>query len=181
MSDEERSIVQRAVKHDSAAFALLYDRYVDKIYRYIHYKVGTIAQAEDLTAQVFLKAWEGIGKYRWTERPFAAWLYRIAHNAIVDYYRTDRAVVPIDDLALEDEDNVSPEDLAEQRLTSDMVRKAIAQLTDEQQEVIILKFLEGYGTEQVALLIGKDQGAVRALQHRALGTLQRIFRKEAKQ
>ena len=181
MSDDERLLVQRAIGYDAEAFALLYDRYVDKIYRYIHYRVGTDAPAEDLTAQVFLKAWEGIGKYRVTERPFAAWLYRIAHNAVIDHFRTNHAAVPIDDLPLEENESVSPEAVAEQHLTSEMVKKAIGQLTDEQQEVVILKFLEGYSTEQVAHLIGKDPGAVRALQHRALGRLQRIFREEAQQ
>ena len=179
MSDDERLLVQRAVGYDADAFALLYDRYVDKIYRYIHYKVGMNAQAEDLTAQVFLKAWEGIGTYHVTERPFSAWLYRIAHNAVIDYFRTNHVAVPIDDLPLEEKESTSPEVIAEQHLTSEMVKRAIGQLTGEQQEVIILKFLEGYSTEQVAHMIGKDQGAVRALQHRALGTLQRIFRKDA--
>jgi RNA polymerase sigma-70 factor (ECF subfamily) len=179
MSDDERLLVQRAIGYDSRAFTLLYDRYVDKIYRYIHYKVGTSAQAEDLTAQVFLKAWENIGKYRWTERPFSAWLYRIAHNAVVDHFRTHRATELLEDVPLEDERAASLDDLAEQRLTRERVKQAIAQLTDEQQEVIILKFLEGYSTAEVARLIGKEQGAVRALQHRALDTLQRIFRQEA--
>lgn len=177
MPDDERLWVQRAVGYDSHAFALLYDRYVNQIYRYIYYKVRTTAQAEDLTAQVFLKAWERIGKYRISEHPFAAWLYRIAHNTVVDYFRTDHAAVPIDDLPLEDP-SLSPEDIAEQHLTSEMVNRAIHQLTDEQQEVIILRFLEGYSTEQVAQMVGKEPGAVRALQHRALGALQRIFREE---
>ena len=179
MPIDERSLVERAVRRDTQAFALLYDQYVEKIYRYIHYKVGTRTQAEDLTAQVFLKAWESIGKYRSTEHPFAAWLYRIAHNLVVDHYRTDRAALALDDLPREEADSVSLEEIAEQRLTSEMVKRAITQLTEDQQEVILLKFIEGYSTAEVAALIGKDQGAVRALQHRALGTLQRIFRKEA--
>ncbi len=179
MPTDERSLVERAVRRDTQAFALLYDEYVEKIYRYIHYKVGTRTQAEDLTAQVFLRAWESIGKYRSTKHPFAAWLYRIAHNLVVDHYRTNRAALVLDDLAREEADSTSPEEIAEQRLTSEMVKRAITQLTEDQQEVILLKFIEGYSTAEVAALTGKDQGAVRALQHRALGTLQRIFRKEA--
>ncbi len=178
MSDDERSLAQRAIARDSAAFALLYDRYVDKIYRYIFYKVGASAEAEDLTAQVFLKAWESIGSYHWTERPFAAWLYRIAHNLVVDHFRTRHVAAPIDDLSLEDDAAV--EDIVQQQLTNEMLRKTIARLTDDQQQVIILRFLEGYSTPEVARLIDKDEGAVRALQHRALDALQRMLRKEAK-
>ena len=95
--DEERMLVLRAAKHDPEAFARLYDRFVDKIYKYIYYKVGAKSDAEDLTAQVFLKAWEAIGKYRVTERPFSAWLYRIAHNLVVDHFRTKRDAVPIEE------------------------------------------------------------------------------------
>ncbi|MBI5032790.1 MAG: sigma-70 family RNA polymerase sigma factor [Chloroflexi bacterium] len=177
MPDEERALVQRATTHDPHAFAQLYDRYVARIYKYIYYRTGASMSVEDLTAQVFLKAWESIASYRWTERPFAAWLFRIAHNLIVDHYRQHREFVSIDDLTLPNGDAPGLDDLAHSHLNEDLLRQAIAKLTDDQQQVIILKFLEGYEVEQIADLLGKDERAIRSLQHRALATLQRILHK----
>ncbi len=179
--DEERMLVLRAAKHDPEAFALLYDRFVDKIYKYIYYKVGTKSDAEDLTAQVFLKAWEAIGKYRVTEHPFSAWLYRIAHNLVVDYFRTRRDAVPIEEATRLEEKQADLDDLTEAHLTAETLQRAISRLTRDQQQVIILRFLEGYSTEQVAEIMGKGQGAVRTLQHRALAGLERVFRRGAEQ
>ncbi len=175
--NEERTLVQRATRRDPEAFARLYDRFVDKIFKYIYYKVRTASQAEELTSQVFLKAWESIGNYRWTERPFAAWLYRIAHNLVVDYFRTHHQAVSLEDLPLSDDHADDVDELAVKNLDAEMIRQAITRLTDDQQQVIILKFLEGYETEEIAELMEKEPGAVRALQHRALIALQKIVRK----
>ncbi len=179
--DEERMLVLRAAKHDPEAFARLYDRFVDKIYKYIYYKVGAKSDAEDLTAQVFLKAWEAIGRYRVTERPFSAWLYRIAHNLVVDHFRTKRDAVPIEEATRLEEKQADLDDLTEAHLTAETLQRAINRLTHDQQQVIILRFLEGYSTEQVAEIMGKGQGAVRTLQHRALAGLERVFRRGAEQ
>ncbi len=176
MMNEERELVRRAAGHDNKAFAQLYDRFVKKIYKYVYYKVGATALAEDLTAQTFLKAWENIGAYRDTGRPFAAWLYRIAHNLTVDHLRAQRDMVPLEDA----ENDVRAPDLVaivEQKLTADELRRALAKLTDDQQQVILLKFIEGYTTEEIAAMLSKDAGAIRALQHRALQALQRILKK----
>ncbi|MBI4788947.1 MAG: sigma-70 family RNA polymerase sigma factor [Chloroflexi bacterium] len=174
---DERALVRRAVSHDARAFTRLYDRYVDRIFRYIYYKLGSRADAEDLTAQVFLKAWEAIGHYRVTERPFSAWLYRIAHNLVVDHFRVQRPVLSIDEVALPEARASDLDELALQHLTADTLKRAIARLTPDQRQVILLRFIEGYDTEQVALIMGKGEGAVRTLQHRALASLGRIFRK----
>ncbi len=176
--DEERLLVRRATRHDREAFAQLYDRFVDKIFKYIYYKVGTRAEAEDLTAQVFMKAWQAIGHYRWMDRPFAAWLYRIAHNSVVDYFRTRRDVSSLEEMPYLEQENVATlDELTQQRMTADVLRRAISRLTQDQQRVIILRFIEGYSTEQVALILSKQPGAVRTLQHRALAGLSNIFRK----
>lgn len=179
--DEERALVLRAAGHDARAYAELYDRFVEKIFKYIYYKVGSKSDAEDLTAQVFLKAWEAIGKYRLTERPFSAWLYRIAHNLVVDHFRMRREAVPIDDVTRIDEKEPDLEDLTQRHLTAETLQRAIRRLTSDQQQVIILRFLEGYTTEEVARIMGKGQGAVRTLQHRALAGLARIFRRGSEQ
>lgn len=174
---EEKQLVERASARDRQAFAQLYDRFVDKIYKYIYYKVGSSSEAEDLTAQTFLKAWEAIGGYQWTERPFSAWLYRIAHNLVVDYFRTRRETTNLDDLPSLEERGASLEEVTELHLTAQVLQRAIRHLTADQQQVILLRFLEGYSTEQVAQLMGKQPGAVRTLQHRALVGLSFVFRK----
>jgi RNA polymerase sigma-70 factor (ECF subfamily) len=179
--DEERILVLRAARHDAEAFAQLYDRFVEKIYKYIYYKVGSKSDAEDLTAQVFLKAWEALGHYRLTERPFSAWLYRIAHNLVVDHFRMRREAVPIDEVTRIDGKDGDLDDVTQRHLTAETLRRAIHRLTNDQQQVIILRFLEGYSTEEVARIMGKGQGAVRTLQHRALAALARIFRRGSEQ
>ncbi|MBI5030927.1 MAG: sigma-70 family RNA polymerase sigma factor [Chloroflexi bacterium] len=154
---------------DAPTFARLYSYYVDKIFKYVYNKIGKSVEAEDLTAQVFMKAWQAIGRYRRTEYPFSAWLFKIAHNLVVDYFRTRREVLSIERLPFEiDAGNDSLDMMAQRTLTAADLRKAIAQLTEAQRQVIVLKFLEGYSTEETARIISKDKGAVRALQHRAL-------------
>jgi RNA polymerase sigma-70 factor (ECF subfamily) len=145
--------------------------YVDKIYKYIYYKSGRTDEAEDLTAQVFLKAWEAIPNYRWEGYPFSTWLYRIAHNQIIDYYRTHRETLPLD-TARARESTTDPLEAAEHSFTSSQIRAALKHLTQDQQRVVILRFLEGYSTGEVAAIMDKDPDAIRALQHRALRALQ---------
>jgi RNA polymerase sigma-70 factor, ECF subfamily len=179
LAEDERAIVRRAAAHDAQAFARLYDRFVDKIFKYIYYKIGSRSDAEDLTAQVFLKAWEAIGSYHLTEKPFSAWLYRIAHNLVVDHFRMRHDVLPIEEITLPEAPDSDLDDLAQRHLTAESLHRAIKRLTSDQRQVIILRFVEGYNTEEVALIMGKGQGAVRTLQHRALASLGRIFRRSA--
>ncbi len=171
MGNTEKQLAERAAKRDEQAFAQLYDLYVDKIYKYIYYKSGRTDEAEDLTSQVFLKAWEAIDHYKWEGYPFSTWLYRIAHNMMIDYYRTHRETFPLD-TARTKEGSVDPIQSAERSLTSDQIRAALKHLTHDQQRVIILRFLEGYSTSEVAAMMDKDPDAIRALQHRALRALQ---------
>ncbi len=171
MANIEKQLAERAAKRDQQAFAKLYDLYADKIYKYIYYKSGRTDEAEDLTAQVFLKAWEAIGHYRWEGYPFSTWLYRIAHNQIIDYYRTHRETFPLD-TARTRESGTDPLDAAERTFTSSQIRAAMQHLTHDQQRVVVLRFLEGYSTTEVAAIMDKDPDAIRALQHRALRALQ---------
>ena len=171
MGATERQLAERAAKRDRQAFGKLYDLYVDKIYKYIFYKSGRTDEAEDLTAQVFLKAWEAIGNYRWEGYPFSTWLYRIAHNMMIDYYRTHRETFPLD-TARTKESTIDPFQAAERASSSEQIREALKHLTNDQQRVITLRFLEGYSTAEVAAIMEKDPDAIRALQHRALRALQ---------
>lgn len=183
LMEQEKELALRASQRDAEAFACLYDFYVDRIYKYVYYKVGNVAEAEDLTAQVFLKAWEAIGDYEWRDLPFSAWLFRIARNLVVDYHRAQREMMPIEQpegrppLVIQDKE-VGPEQALEENMIARRLREAIAQLTEEQQEVIILRFLEGYSSAEVARIMGKRSGAIRGLQFRGLSTLRETFNRE---
>ncbi len=175
----EAELAQRASQHDPAAFAQLYNAYVDKIYKYIYYKVGNAPDAEDLCEQVFLKAWEAIGRYTWCGYPFSSWLYKLAHNLVVDHYRTKREALPLSDiLSTADEPIIDPEAALNLSLDAAELADAIAQLTGEQRQVISLKFIEGYDNSEIAQMLNKKEGAIRALQYRALRSLQVILEAE---
>lgn len=166
---EVTSLVRRAVEGDSGAFGALYDRYLGRVYRYIYYRVGRVEEAEDLTEEVFLKAWEAIGRYREQGVPFAAWLMRLAHNHVVDHFRTRRPTAPlVDTMAV---GTPGPQALAEQRLAAEAVLRAMRGLTSEQQQVLMLRFIEGLDHGEIAAIVGKNEGAVRALQFRGLAAL----------
>jgi RNA polymerase sigma-70 factor (ECF subfamily) len=181
--DVERALASRATRGDREAFGALYERYVDKIYRYIFYKVGDREQTEDLTSQTFLRAWDAIGDYEWRNHPFGAWLFRIAHNLVVDFHRARRESVSLDDASPHLEHratrfDVRPERVLALLLAEGRVRRAIERLTDEQQQVLILRFYEGLSTQEVADLMGKRNGAVRGLQFRALSALRDLLERQ---
>ncbi len=178
--DDEKDLAVRAARYDREAFGALYDRYVTKIYQYVYYKTGSANEAEDLAAQVFLRAWEAISGYEWRDYPFSAWLFRIARNLVVDYHRARRDTVTLDGAEdrsdiRPDEDDDAPDRSLQAMFTSQQLQQAISQLTEEQQEVIILRFIEGYSTAEIAVLMGKREGAVRGLQFRGLATLRELI------
>ena len=174
----EAELAQRASTHDQAAFAELYNAYVDKIYKYIYYKVGNAPDAEDLCEQVFLKAWEAIGRYTWCGYPFSSWLYKLAHNIVVDHYRTRRETLPISEVSTAASELVAPDNMLRQMLDAAELREALSYLTGEQRQVIALKFIEGYENVEIAQMMNKNEGAIRALQYRALRSLQCILAAE---
>ena len=175
----EDKLVRRAVGGDTEAFGDLYLRYLDDIYRYIFYRVRDEKRAEDLTERVFVSAWEAMEGYQPRGYPFSSWLYRIAHNAVVDHYRTDRDEKPLDAMtfALADESPGPEEALLKKREVSRLL-EAIAQLSEEKQRLIILRFVEGLSHAQVAQILGKSEGACRVIQHRALVALSEILGSE---
>lgn len=167
----ESELIQRAIRRDAQAFGELYQRHLKQIYRYIYYKLGNPTEAEDLTEQTFLKAWEAIERFREQGVPFSAWLFRLAHNLVIDYHRTRHEALPLDEAIDAEDRQPGPEHMAEVRLDVDTLQKAIARLTPEQQQVIILRFIQGLSHSEVATIMGKNEGAIRGLQHRALATL----------
>jgi len=148
-------LIKGAINGDADAFGKLYDMYVARVYRHVYYRVGNIQDAEDLTQQVFLKAWQGIGRYKQTSSPFLAWLMRISHNLVIDFYRskTDKAYLD-SELAANDLDS-SPEGVAEADFDQQQLRKAILQLPGEQQQVILMSFIEGFTYVEIASSLGK--------------------------
>ena len=174
MQDEE-SLVQRAKQRDQKAFAQLYEEHFDRIYRYLALKIGDKTEAEDMTQQVFLNALQSISSFKWKGIPFAAWLFRIAHNQVVDYLRrkTRQAAVPLDESLVSSESN--PQLMAEQSLDIEQLLLATKRLTEAQREVISLRFTSGLSIAQVAKIMGKSQGAVKALQHSAIVALRRAL------
>ena len=175
-ADEDASLAVRAGKGDAAAFGALYDRYVEAVYRYVYYRVRNDADAEDLVSDVFMRALRAIPRYE-PRVAFLAWLYRIARNAVIDRSRRARTQVSFEDaLAHPGADQIVEPDASILALSdSEAVRRALTQLTPLQQEVIVLRFVEGYSTEEIAAVVGKREGTVRGIQFRALEALRTLI------
>jgi RNA polymerase sigma factor (sigma-70 family) len=178
---DEAILVQRAISHDPEAFGRLYDMHVDRVYRHIYYRVGNEQDAEDLTQQVFFKAWQAIDRYKKTASPFVAWLMTISHNLVVDFYRTKKDKVYLEAEVLADGPASSPEQAAETSFEQQRLRKAILKLGSDEQQVIILRFIEGFEFAEIASVLKKKEGNVRVILHRALVKLRNILEKDKKQ
>lgn len=181
--DDERAWVERARRGDpserSDAVGWLYDSYFDRIYRYVYIKIGDAAEAEDVTEQVFLKMIEAIGTFQWQGSSFASWLYRIAHNQVVDLLRqrARRPQVPLEPVAdVLPSERDDPHRHAEMRDFNDHLREAISQLTDLQARVIMLKFGADMTNAQVAEVLNRTEGAVKALQFSAIQNLNKLMK-----
>ncbi len=173
----ETKLIERAVRGDGEAFGELYQNHLDEIYRYIYYRVGDERDAEDLTELVFLKAWQALPAYRIDGSPFSCWLYRIAHNAVIDYHRCHPPVtLSIDDPCGPEavEGNPLKQVIAYEESRS--LAQAISNLTEEQQQVIILRFIEGQSHAEIARILDKREGACRMIQNRALIALHHYLR-----
>ena len=172
---EEESLVRRAQQRDEEAFAKLYEEYFDKIYRYVTLRIGDHMEAEDVTQQVFIKVLHSISSFKWKGIPFSAWLFRIARNQVIDYVRKKKryATVPLDErLAGRD---IDLQLAAERKLDIEGVLAATKQLTDAQREVISLRFTSELSIAEVSKIMGKSEGAVKALQHSAIAALRRVL------
>lgn len=174
---EQQALLERAGRADPHALGQIYDQYVDRIYAYIYHRVGQAEQAEDLTGQVFMRMLEAIRTGQGWKTSFSGWLYRIAHNLVIDFYRrrSRASFVDIDEappiVATGDE----PARQVQARLDREDLRAALNQLTEEQAQVITLRFLEDLSIAEVAAIMGKNEGAIKALQYRAVLALRRIM------
>lgn len=171
-----KDVVSRAIKGEGEAFAQLYGEHFDKIYRYVYFKVGSQAEAEDLTQDVFVKALEAIGSYSQRNLPFASWLLRIAHNRVIDYLRkqgrTEKVALD-DDETLVSESN--PALTAERQVEIEELLANVKKLSPAQREVILLRFSAGLSTVEVAKALGKSTGTVKALQYNGIVALRKLM------
>jgi len=172
---DESALLERASRYDRQALGELYDRYAGRIYTYILCHVGNQELAEDLTANVFIKMLDAIRTSKAWETSFSGWLYRIAHNAMIDHFRKrdHGQTLPLDEQLVSAEDN--PAAAVDQLMRAEVIGEALLQLTEEQQLVIAYKFFQGLSNVQIADFMGKTEGAIKSLQYRALGALRRVL------
>ena len=174
---DEAQCLERAKELDPAALAAIYDRYSPKIYSYIYRRLGHAALAEDLTAQVFLRMLEAIRDDKAWKTSFSGWLYRIAHNLVVDHFRrrSRRTRISLEDAPPLLSDDGDPAEITDQKLAHERVLLAMQELTDDQAQVVTLRFLEGLSISEVSSAMARSEGAVKALQYRAVVALRRLL------
>ncbi len=175
MIDGDKNLIEKAIKGEASAFGLLYDKYQPQIYRFIYLKVGLREEAEDLTHQVFLKSWQNIENFNFQGFPFSSWLYSVARHQVIDFYRTKKTSIVLEEIVELKTNDPSAEEALDSEVILEKVKKAIAQLGDEQQDVIILRFIEDFSLQEVASILDKTEGAVKLLQHRGIKNLRKIL------
>jgi RNA polymerase sigma-70 factor (ECF subfamily) len=168
-----RRLVDGAKRGDRKALEELYLLHFDRIYSYLHMSVGNRHDAEDLTNQTFIKMLESIDRFVWRQAPFSAWLFRIAHNLAMDHFRAGRRWQPEEEPERPDAIEVSAEDEALQSIGRESMLAMIESLSLDQQQVLMLKFVFNFSNGDAAAILGKTEGAIKSLQHRALASLQR--------
>ncbi|MFI9153530.1 ECF subfamily RNA polymerase sigma factor, BldN family [Streptomyces sp. NPDC053367] len=183
-SDSARmmDLVERAQAGEAEAFGRLYDQYSDTVYRYIYYRVGGKATAEDLTSETFLRALRRIGTFTWQGRDFGAWLVTIARNLVADHFKSSRFRLEVTTGEMLDANEVerSPEDSVLESLSNAALLDAVRRLNPQQQECVTLRFLQGLSVAETARVMGKNEGAIKTLQYRAVRTLARLLPDDAR-
>jgi RNA polymerase sigma-70 factor (ECF subfamily) len=176
-STEVVDLVARAQAGDSEAFGALYDRYVDVVYRYVFYRVSNRSLTEDMVSETFLRALRRITSFTWQGRDFGAWLVTIARNLIADHYKSSRYKLEVATGEMLDADRATdgPEDEVLDNITNMTLLEAVKMLGAEQQECVVLRFLQGFSVSETALAMGKTDGAIKALQYRAVQSLKRLL------
>jgi len=177
---DEARLVQLAKAGDGGAFGQLYDACIDKVYRYVFFRVSDAQTAEDLTSDVFLKAWENLRRYE-PQSSFVAWLYTIARNTVIDHYRTHRQTTSLDEIASTVGRADQPGERIELQDDVKGLQASLQHLTEDQREVLVLKFITGLDTAEIARRLRKTEGAIRALQMRGLQSLARLMESDGRQ
>lgn len=171
---DDEQVIKQVKDGDAEAFGLLYDQYSEVIFRYVYSHLENRLDAEDLTEEIFLRAWRALPKYDERGLPFSAFLFRIARNSLIDYYRQRKVVQSIDDIEIQSRE-AGPEELVDGRIENSDLRKTIAELREDYRNVLIFRFLSGLSPEETAQVMQRSVGAVRVLQHRALSALKDLM------
>ncbi|MDD5431090.1 MAG: RNA polymerase sigma factor [Candidatus Pacebacteria bacterium] len=178
MLEDEIKYIKDAQKGNKKAFGVLYNHYLPKIYRFVFLKVSSKSSAEDLSHEVFLNAWKNINSYVHREFPFSSWLYQLARNEVIDFYRTTKKNISLEDILEEPPDTKIDEGkIIDSKLNIEKIKSLIPRLSQNQQDVLIMRFVEDLSPEEIAAIIGKSVGAVRLIQHRALNSLKQLYGK----
>jgi RNA polymerase sigma-70 factor (ECF subfamily) len=164
------ALVIAAKEGDKEAFAEIYDHYFDQIFRYVYFRVKP-EEVDDIVETVFIKSWVKLEKYEKRDVSFGAWLFRIAHNAVIDYRRAHRSILPIDPRTKDESVGAAPERQTERAMMAQEVRAAVDELKEPYKQVVTLKFLIGISNAEIAEILGQTEGNVRVLQFRALKEL----------
>ncbi len=173
-----QKLIARACQDDAAAFGEIYDLFLDKVYRFVYFRVGSREDAEDLTEQIFLKVFKNLKNYHWDGVPFAAWLFRIARNHLTDHYRRRRSEVSLTAAVEVADSQPTPEELSQRHMDQEAVTAAMRKLPDSYQEIIILKFIEERENGEISQILQKPVSHVRVLQSRALTKLRQLLNNE---
>ncbi|MGZ8741991.1 MAG: sigma-70 family RNA polymerase sigma factor [Nocardioides sp.] len=171
------ALVELARSGDSEAFGLLYDHYHTSVYRFLYYRVGSVVLAEDLTSETFFRALRSMGSFRWQGKDFGAWLMTIARNLTADHYKAGRTRLEYatEDMGAHDSSTEGPETSVLASLTNDALLSALKELPTEQQECLIMRFLQGLSIAEIAKVLGRSDGAVKQLQLRGVRNLAKLL------
>lgn len=171
---DDEQVIQQVKNGDAEAFGTLYDQYAEVIFRYVYSHLENRLDAEDLTEEIFLRAWRALPKYDERGLPFSAFLFRIARNSLIDYYRQRKVVQSIDDMEIQSHE-AGPEEAVDVHIENNDLRKTIADLREDYRNVLIFRFLSGLSPEETAQMMQRSVGAIRVLQHRALSALKDLM------
>jgi RNA polymerase sigma-70 factor (ECF subfamily) len=174
---DNNDVLDRAISGDEAAFSILYQENVKKIYSYIYYRTGNVKDAEDLTARVFQRALNHITRYKKTKVPFSAWLYRIAHNLVANWHRDSKHKfeLPLEDHTYIQSKSVIPEKQIEKSQQIEYLMRIIRKLPQDRQQLLILKYVDSMSNREVGIIMKKSEGAIKSLYHRTLKELRNII------
>lgn len=171
---DDEDVINQVKNGDTEAFGKLYDQYSEVIFRYVYSHLENRLDAEDLTEEIFLRAWRALPKYDERGLPFSAFLFRIARNSLIDYYRQRKTVQSIDDIEIQSHEP-GPEETVEVHIENNDLKKTIAELREDYRNVLVFRFLSGLSPEETAHMMQRSVGAVRVLQHRALSALKDLL------
>jgi RNA polymerase sigma-70 factor (ECF subfamily) len=172
--NDDVQIINRVKNGDAEAFGVIYEQYAEMIFRYIYSHLDSRLDAEDLTAEIFIRAWKALPRYDQRGLPFSAFLFRIARNSLIDYYRQKKPVQSLDEVEIQS-GHAGPEQAVEENFENQDLRNTIAQLREDYRNVVVLRFLAGLSPEETAQVMQRSVGAVRVLQHRALSSLKNLL------